>query len=85
MNEKMEFKKGVGFLSYYVTEVQAESVQFLDPRSSNANNNRNTQDQEYPFSQSQNRNDNQGFSRTDKDPFANDGGQIDISDDELPF
>ncbi|MED3575960.1 single-stranded DNA-binding protein [Cytobacillus praedii] len=69
----------------YVTEVQAESVQFLDPRSSNANNNRNTQDQEYPFSQSQNRNDNQGFSRTDKDPFANDGGQIDISDDELPF
>lgn len=69
----------------YVTEVQAESVQFLDPRSSNANNNRNTQDQEYPFSQSQNRNDNQGSSRTDKDPFANDGGQIDISDDELPF
>ena len=31
----------------------------------------------------QNRN-NQGYTRLDEDPFANDG-QIDISDDDLPF
>ena len=27
---------------------------------------------------------NQGYTRLDEDPFANDG-QIDISDDDLPF
>ena len=32
----------------------------------------------------QNQRNNQGFTRLDEDPFANDG-QIDISDDDLPF
>jgi len=81
----------------YVTEVLAESVQFLEPRntsgapSGNAggfggqreaspygNNNQNQ-----PFRN--NNNNNQGYTRMDEDPFANDGGQIDISDDDLPF
>ncbi|UKL29988.1 single-stranded DNA-binding protein [Bacillus phage PK1] len=51
----------------YITEVVAESVQFLEPRKSegqNQNRQQNTQNQ---------------------DPFANSGGQIDISDDDLPF
>lgn len=51
----------------YVTEVVAESVQFLEPKKSEG--------------QSQSRQQNtQGH-----DPFANSGGQIDISDDDLPF
>ena len=83
----------------YVTEVVAESVQFLEPKGSNSggrndfsggggsfgggpqnspygNNDQNQQ-------QMPNRN-NQGRTRLDEDPFANDG-QIDISDDDLPF
>ncbi len=70
----------------FVTEVVAESVQFLEPRSS-------TQTREaYPdFGQQeqggyQNPNERQvekkGF---DNDPFSNDGKTIDISDDDLPF
>ena len=42
------------------------------------NNNQNQQRQH-----NNNRN-NQGFTRLDEDPFAKDG-QIDISDDDLPF
>lgn len=51
----------------YITEVVAESVQFLETKKSegqNQNRQQNTQSQ---------------------DPFANSGGQIDISDDDLPF
>ncbi|WP_057766718.1 single-stranded DNA-binding protein [Cytobacillus praedii] len=54
----------------YVTEVQAESVQFLDKKNDNQQPNNN---------QSSNQQNKQ------KDPFANDGQQIDISDDDLPF
>ena len=78
----------------YVTEVLAESVQFLEPKSS-ASSSRNDSDyynapreQNNPFAggnqnQRQN-NSNQGFTRVDDDPFAG-NGQIDISDDDLPF
>lgn len=59
----------------YVTEVVAESVQFLEPRNSSAGN-------------SSGGNSTSGGSRQntrlDDDPFAG-GGQIDISDDDLPF
>ncbi|MFL6516868.1 MAG: single-stranded DNA-binding protein, partial [Bacillus sp. (in: firmicutes)] len=34
--------------------------------------------------QRQNQNTNKGFQRMDEDPFAG-NGQIDISDDDLPF
>lgn len=50
----------------YVTEVVAESVQFLEPKG-------NSERPQQPKPQEQNR-----------DPFDN-GGSIDISDDDLPF
>lgn len=79
----------------YVTEVLAESVQFLEPKNaagsrgeatrdtgnsrgqgaSNGGNNNQSQRQS---------NNNRGFTRVDDDPFAG-SGQIDISDDDLPF
>ncbi|MED3551817.1 single-stranded DNA-binding protein [Cytobacillus praedii] len=77
----------------YVTEVQAESVQFLEPRNSNKGEGAgygSPREQDFPFGnnnqnqQPQYNRDNQGYTRVDKDPFANDG-QIDISDDDLPF
>ncbi|TYR75566.1 single-stranded DNA-binding protein [Rossellomorea vietnamensis] len=59
----------------FMTEVVAESVQFLEPKS-----------------QSNNQSGNQGNTQQQKpqnddnrDPFANDGQPIDISDDDLPF
>jgi single-strand DNA-binding protein len=81
----------------YVTEVVAESVQFLEPRSGGNQNERGGsygggQGQE-DFSygqggqrnQNQNSQRNQGSTRVDEDPFANNGEPIDISDDDLPF
>jgi single-strand DNA-binding protein len=84
----------------YVTEVVAESVQFLEPRSGNqersgsqndfnGGNQRNqgsSNNQNQNQSQNQNqRNQNPNYTRVDEDPFANDGRPIDISDDDLPF
>lgn len=80
----------------FITEVVAESVQFLEPRSANnGSSNRGGQDFGYnggqqqgqgssPFG-NQNQQRNQGFTRVDEDPFSNDGKPIDISDDDLPF
>ena len=79
----------------YVTEVVAESVQFLEPR----NSSQSSQGSDYfgnqgqrmepagsGFNQNPNQNqDNQGYTRVDDDPFADDGEPIDISDDDLPF
>ena len=53
----------------YVTEVVADSVQFLDPKGAG---------QEGPKGNAPN-------TRVDEDPFSSNGGQIDISDDDLPF
>ncbi|KOO45932.1 single-stranded DNA-binding protein [Priestia koreensis] len=80
----------------YITEIVAESVQFLEPRTGGneapRNNNYAASGNQggsggYPFGgQDQNRNsNNQGYTRVDDDPFANDGKPIDISDDDLPF
>jgi single-strand DNA-binding protein len=79
----------------YVTEVVAESVQFLEPKgaSSGGNNNFNNNNSggyqgnsgnQNPFGSDQNQR-NQGRTSFDDDPFANDGKPIDISDDDLPF
>jgi len=84
----------------YVTEVQAESVQFLEPRSASGGGGRGNdfgappmEPQGNPYgssnqnqrpNQNQNQNQNKGFQRMDEDPFAG-TGQIDISDDDLPF
>jgi single-strand DNA-binding protein len=92
----------------YVTEVQADSVQFLEPRSSGGGGGGGYSDapqqqqgggsyggeqrnnnQDFPFGQQQQNqqrgNNNTGYSKTNEDPFANDGQPIDISDDDLPF
>jgi single-strand DNA-binding protein len=88
----------------YVTEVQAESVQFLEPRNASGGGGRSDNDsfgtpprepQGNPYgggnqnqrpNQNQNQNNNKqgGYTRMDEDPFAG-NGQIDISDDDLPF
>lgn len=75
----------------FMTEVVAESVQFLEPKnasSGNAGGFGGQREQGNPFGNqnqpSRNTNNNQGFTRIDEDPFAG-GGQIDISDDDLPF
>jgi len=60
----------------YVTEVVAESIQFLEPKG----NNQNSGNAAPPPS-----NNNTGYTRVDDDPFKNDGQPIDISDDDLPF
>jgi single-strand DNA-binding protein len=75
----------------YVTEVVAESVQFLEPKGSNpsqggtgsyggGNNERS-----YNNNPGGNQNQNQNRNNFKEDPFANDGQPIDISDDDLPF
>lgn len=83
----------------YVTEVMAESVQFLEPKGSGANQSQSGYgNQENPFGGQGNqggngslRNQNGGGGNQNRkndlneDPFANDGKPIDISDDDLPF
>lgn len=54
----------------YVTEVVAESVQFLEPKGTRENGSNRANDT------------NQSYY---DDPFADDGAPIDISDDDLPF
>src|SRR5690606_2332565 len=71
----------------YVTEVVAESVQFLEPRG--ASNRQNPPSAGYPDFDarpfgSDNQNQNQGPSRNE-DSIFNSGQPIDISDDDLPF
>lgn len=58
----------------FVTEVVAESVQFLEPKNANPS--------DFPFDQNHS---NQSRTSLDDDPFGNDGQPIDISDDDLPF
>lgn len=72
----------------YVTEVLAESVQFLEPKGQTSdrgdNNNYSRQnEQDSPYG-NQNQRQNKSYTKVDEDPFAG-GGQIDISDDDLPF
>lgn len=76
----------------YVTEVVAESVQFLEPRNASPDRGGNNdfygggqRNQGNSFGNNQNQQRNQGYTRVDEDPFSNDGQPIDISDDDLPF
>ncbi|MFV0424978.1 MAG: single-stranded DNA-binding protein [Bacilli bacterium] len=67
----------------YVTEVVAESVTFLESRNSNSNN-----IQDYGFvepKQETNTASKEASFDSNKDPFADFGNSIDISDDDLPF
>lgn len=56
----------------YVTEVNAESVQFLEPR--NAERTTSTYSEDGP-----------GKTNFNNDPFSGDSKTIDITDDDLPF
>ncbi|WP_456277207.1 single-stranded DNA-binding protein [Bacillus sp. AK128] len=81
----------------YVTEVNAESVQFLEPKSGGSQGNQGGQggsygggQEDYSYGQGQGQRSNQNQNsqrnqRIDEDPFANNGEPIDISDDDLPF
>jgi len=60
----------------YVTEVMAESVQFLEPKSSGNQSEGNTN--------TSNQTGNQSSNKPAADPFAG-GTQKDINDDDLPF
>ncbi|WP_088104593.1 single-stranded DNA-binding protein [Halalkalibacter urbisdiaboli] len=79
----------------FVTEVVADSVQFLEPRSANQGQG---QGNDYfggaggpgpmggnDFGKQPNQNQNRQSGGFNDDPFANDGKPIDISDDDLPF
>src|SRR5690625_5033625 len=69
----------------YVTEVVADSVQFLEPRGSSRGQQDAQGSQGSPSFQpnpSQNQNQNQQQKGA---PFSQDGEPIDISDDDLPF
>ena len=72
----------------YVTEVVAESIQFLESKGSSSGGGGNASgfqpnQNQNPFNQNQNR-PNQNQQPMD-DPFQNNGEPIDISDDDLPF
>lgn len=79
----------------YVTEVVAENIQYLDSRNSRSGTNQDnfnqgnanpssSQTSGYSGGQTSNQsNYQQGYQQSD--PFANNGGPIDINDDNLPF
>ncbi|KMY46215.1 single-stranded DNA-binding protein [Bacillus sp. FJAT-27916] len=78
----------------YVTEVLAESVQFLEPKGSSSGERMGGNQyggNDNPFggqgnrSQNQNQRKDSSYTKIDDDPFSNDGQTIDISDDDLPF
>ncbi|WP_462410054.1 single-stranded DNA-binding protein [Neobacillus sp. Marseille-QA0830] len=79
----------------YFTEIVADSVQFLEPRNASGGGGRSNdfygappmEPQGNPFgggNQNQRPNNNPGFTKVNDDPFGG-SGQIDISDDDLPF
>ncbi|MTD31209.1 single-stranded DNA-binding protein [Planomicrobium sp. YIM 101495] len=71
----------------YVTEVVADSVQFLEPRNSGSgSSDRNYSQQPSSYQQNQPPASQQNYTRVDDDPFkSNTSGPIDVSDDDLPF
>ncbi|MGI2328434.1 single-stranded DNA-binding protein [Planococcus sp. YIM B11945] len=70
----------------YTTEVVADSVQFLEPKSSgsgaNASADRSQGQPSYQQNQSPSQ---QNHTRVDEDPFSSGSGPIEVSDDDLPF
>lgn len=74
----------------YVTEVVADSVQFLEPRGSSqqkgpSDYNQNESYQQQPQTQQSAPSQSSQMEQPRANPFQNDGEQIDISDDDLPF
>lgn len=81
----------------YVTEVMAESVQFLEPKGASQQQQQGgysgyNQNEQFQQPQQQQQPQTQqrpsqpvDQSQQSRNPFQNDGEQIDISDDDLPF
>ena len=81
----------------FMTEVVADSVQFLEPRSANAERSGGASyggapQNEQPYYQNQQQPNQQyqqpaqqNYTRTDNDPFGAGSGPIEVSDDDLPF
>src|SRR5690625_5229152 len=66
----------------YVTEVVADSIQFLESRGSSTRDGQEASGFNQNYNQNRNQNNNQN---AQENPFENDGEPIDISDDDLPF
>jgi single-strand DNA-binding protein len=64
----------------FVTEVLADSVQFLESKNSNSGQSNNSNNNSGNSQSS-----NQNSSQNNQDPFKDNGEPIDISDDDLPF
>lgn len=72
----------------YITEVVADSVQFLEPKGGKAAGGTSMNNDFMQQPGRPNKGANQDFGNPfeqDNDPFAGDGKPIDISDDDLPF
>lgn len=63
----------------YTTDVNAESVQFLEPK-----NKQGPQQNGSSYGQGTQQNQS-NYTRVDEDPFSNSSGPIEVSDDDLPF
>src|SRR5690625_2013714 len=74
----------------FMTEVVADSVQFLEPKSSNSNNAPSNQSNSYQQQGGTNTS-NQGYNEQNQqnmsnhDPFGGGGEPVTVSDDDLPF
>src|SRR5690625_1930929 len=71
----------------YVTEVVADSVQFLESKGASQGQDTSGFQQNQGYNQNQNRQQSQQqqSSQNQSNPFSNEGEPIDISDDDLPF
>lgn len=66
----------------YVTEVVCDSVQFLEPKSSN---NASDGQQSNSYTNAYNNKKNSSAGAHEENPFKNSKGAVDIQDDDLPF
>lgn len=72
----------------YVTEVVCESVQFLEPKGSSNNQSQDTNSYGHSRMNQQSgsgSNQSRGTKPVEENPFHNNSGSVDISDDDLPF
>lgn len=75
----------------YITEVVAESVQFLEPKKTNESSSNGNEDNHTPKNKNGSQAKNEGnkqngkYSGFSEDPFDKNNDSIDISDDDLPF
>lgn len=75
----------------YMTEIVADSVQFLETKGSNQGSGQGSSSYQQNQNRNQNQNQNQqsqnnsNQNQNEEDPFKNNGQPIDISDDDLPF